>query len=245
MRLLLLMFLVGCGDKEDTDTSAEADADTDSDTDTDTDADTDSDTDADADADTDADTDADADADPDPFADAVIEYLPGEAAGFGQDSLPDIVLGSPEGSGESAGSLDVLSLGCGGSIVLALDDIGLLDGDGADLLVFENAFTDFAEPGIVAASEDGKTWAEWSCDPEDAEGGYPGCAGVTPVLASSTNGVDPTDPEVAGGDAYDLADVGLPRARYVRITDAGVSDCIGTTGGFDLDAIAVVNGESI
>ncbi|MDG1483165.1 MAG: cell surface protein, partial [Myxococcota bacterium] len=187
--------------------------------------------------------DTDADTDADPFADAVVTFLPGKAAGFGQESLPGIVLGGPEGAGASAGSLDVLSLGCGGSIVLALEDIGLLDGEGADLLVFENAFSDFAEPGIVAVSDDGKTWAEWACDPEDVDGGYPGCAGINPVLAASSNGVDPTDPAAAGGDAFDLAEVGLKRARYVRITDAGVSDCLGSSGGFDLDAIAVVGGE--
>ncbi len=137
----------------------------------------------------------------------------------------------------------MLSLGCGGSIVLAFDDIGLLDGEGVDLLVFENAFSGFVELGRVAVSDDGETWAEWDCDTGDAEGGYPGCAGVAPVYASSTNGIDATDPEVAGGDAFDLADVGLKRARYVRITDAGTSDCQGTTGGFDLDAVAVVNSD--
>ena len=88
-------------------------------------------------------------------------------------------------------------------------------------------------PGTTSAATAGKA----------AEEGSPGCAGVNPVLANRTNGVDPTDPALAGGDAFDLADVGLARARYVRIRDSGVNPYEGTTGGFDLDALAVVNGE--
>lgn len=180
----------------------------------------------------------------DPFADGIVDFSPGEGAGFGQEGLPDIVLGSPEGGGTTA-SLHVLSLGNQGSIVLELDDIGIIDGDGADLLVFENPFVGWYERGLVAASEDGETWAEWPCDPNDKDGGYPGCAGVALVYANSANGLDATDPEVAGGDAFDLADVGLARARFVRVTDAGTSTYDGTSGGFDLDALAVVNGETL
>lgn len=180
--------------------------------------------------------------DGDPFADAVVSFTPGAGAGFGQDGYPDIVLGSPEGAG-TLGSTDVLSLGEQGEIVLELTDIGLVDGDGVDLLVFENPFPGWYERGTVAASEDGVTWHEWPCDPDDADGGYPGCAGVALVYANSANGIDPTDPETAGGDAFDLADLGLSRARYVRIVDAGTSTYDGEAGGFDLDALAVVNGE--
>jgi len=43
----------------------------------------------------------------------------------------------------------------------------------------------------------------------------------------------------AGGDAFDLADVGLAEARYVRITDRG--DLGGLAGVFDLDAVGIVN----
>jgi hypothetical protein len=46
----------------------------------------------------------------------------------------------------------------------------------------------------------------------------------------------------AGGDAFDLADIGLQRARFVRIRDSGENPYEGTAGGFDLDALAVVNG---
>ena len=181
---------------------------------------------------------------PDPFADAVVSFEPGDGAGYGQDSYPDVVLGSPEGGG-TAGSLDVLSLGDGGVIVLTFDDIGLVDGEGPDLLVFENPFPGWIETGVVAASEDGETWLEWACDAEDSEGGYPGCAGLNLVYAATGNGVDATDPDAAGGDAFDLADLGLARARYVRVRDSGANTYDGVAGGFDLDAIAVVNGEPL
>lgn len=185
---------------------------------------------------------AEVDPGPDPFADIVVDYSPGEGAGFGQDGFPDVVLGSPEGGGEQ-GSLDVLSLGREGTIVLSFDDIGLVDGEGPDLLVFENPFPGWYEAGVVSASADGETWLSWPCE-ADSEA-LTGCAGVGLVWATSDNGVDATDPETAGGDAFDLADLGLERALYVRIQDAGLSSYDGVSGGFDLDAIAIANGETL
>jgi len=173
----------------------------------------------------------------DPFADAVVEFLPGDGAGFGQDELPEIVLGAPLGGGASGGSVDVLTLGDGGQIILEFTDRGLIDGEGVDLLVFENPFPGWSEPGIVGVSEDGETWHDWSCDTEDDA--YAGCAGIEAVLSHPDNCIDATDPELAGGDGFDLADLGLSRARFVRIRDASL---VGA-GGFDLDAIAVVHGE--
>ena len=181
---------------------------------------------------------------PDPFADAVVSFEPGEFAGFGADGFPDIVLGCPRGGGNT-GSLDVLSLGEQGIIVLEFTDIGLVDGDGPDLLVFENPFPGFSETGVVAVSEDGETWHEWPCDAEDESGAYPGCAGVNPVFANPEDDFDMTDPAEAGGDAFDLADLGVERARFVRIRDSGANTYGGTSGGFDLDAIGVVNGEEL
>jgi hypothetical protein len=186
----------------------------------------------------------------DPFADRIVSYAPGAGGGFGQDLCPGVVLGSPEGMGTGNGSLHVLSLGNRGSIVLELTDTVIVDRPGVDFLVFENAFArsetaTFAEPGIVAVSEDNVTWSELPCAADDAANGYPGCAGVRPVFASSTNGVSATDPATAGGDGFDLADFPAPRpsrVRFVRITDSGVNSYVGPSGGFDLDAIAVVNG---
>ena len=145
-----------------------------------------------------------------------------------------------------------ISLGKGGSIALGFGGGAIVDGPGPDFLVFENAFyyvrtadhpegdptRPWKELGEVAVSEDGTSWRSFPCS-KDA---YPfeGCAGWHAVLSSPDDGVSPFDPVVAGGEAFDLADVGLPRARFVRVTDAskvGASD----TAGFDLDAVAIVN----
>jgi len=179
-----------------------------------------------------------------PFATKVVSFKPGEDAGFGQDGYPDIVLGPPHGTGAGMGSLDVLSLGNRGEIVLELT-LGVVDGPGVDLLVFENPFGGFEETGVVAVSEDGQTWHEFPCDATNSTGGYPGCAGVKPVSSSPDNGISATDPAVAGGDGFDLATLGVARARFVRIRDSGANSYGFTSGGFDLDAIAVVNGSPV
>jgi hypothetical protein len=144
------------------------------------------------------------------------------------------------------GSLDVTSLGEGGSVVLEFDHDVIVDRPGPDFLVFENPFqataatpeTVFAELGIVSVSQDGETWASYPCTVT----GYPysSCAGWRPVLANAkTNDIDPLSAETAGGDPFDLADVGLEWARYVRIEDLPEAD--GGAGTFDLDAVAIVN----
>jgi hypothetical protein len=179
--------------------------------------------------------------DPWPFIDSVVSYSPGDYAGFGQDGYPDVVYGPPESPGSGGGSLDVLSLGQEGSIIVAFRAIDVVDGPGVDLLVFENPLATYPETGVVGVSADGETWVEWPCDTTDAAGGYPGCAGVALVYASSTNGVDATDPDAAGGDRFDLADIGVAQARYVRVRDSGANSYAGISGGFDLDAVAVVN----
>lgn len=168
------------------------------------------------------------------FALDVVDFSPGDNAGFGADLLPDIVLGPPLGAGDRAGSLDVVSLGREGSIVLDLGEF--VDRDGVDLIVFENAFTNWPEAGVVGVSEDGVDFVEWPC----ADDGT-GCAGITPVYAHPDNDIDPFDPTQAGGDAFDLADIGLSAARYLRVRDTGGNSYGADTGGFDLDAVAVLH----
>ncbi len=182
----------------------------------------------------------------DPFADAVVRFSPGVGAGFGQANLPQVVLGAPHGGGATSGSLDVLSLGREGEIVLEFTDIIAIDGPGVDFTVFENVFSGFTETGVVAASDDGVTWHEFNCAADDVDAGFVGCAGVHSVFSSPENGVSATDPQVSGGDSFDLAIVGLQRARFVRIRDSGKNRFyVAPSGGFDLDAVAVVNGQSV
>lgn len=204
-----------------------------------------------------------------PFPDRVAEVEYGEGAGFGQESFPEIVLGPPRGAGENAGSLDVLSLGNGGIITLEFTDNTPQNGPGPDLIVFENPFyvaqnpeNVFCEAAFVEVSQDGEVFYRFpndynpAGDPVNSPANWQGFAGVYPVLSHPGNGIDPTDPDAAGGDVFDLDDVGLDWIRFIRIVDTNEppdaqhddgGDEIydpgtgaGASGGFDLDAVAAV-----
>jgi hypothetical protein len=181
-----------------------------------------------------------------PFAAAVSSFEPGEGAGFGQEGMPDVVLGPPSGVASGQGSTDVLSLGRDGVIVLELG-VAAVDGPGPDLIIFENPFiiaatgAVFGEPGEVAVSADAADFKVFPC--EAAEPAPNGCAGYGVVLAGPDTDLDPTDPDTAGGDAFDLAEIGMETARYVRISDRSAAlggSSVAPTAGFDLDAVAVV-----
>ncbi len=215
------------------------------------------------------------------FAVAIKEIKISSNGGFGHAKLPQVLLGPPEpvdgtnGQKGTAGSVNgVVSLGTGGSIVLDMGECEIVDGDGPDLIVFENAFftppdpalpgkavTDpdsvsvFSEPGKVSISSDGVTFKDFPCNFVVASSGSfadkleSGCAGITPTLY----GKDPLIAGLedgAGGDAFDLADIGVKKARYVKITSRGTfvapadpANLGNGATGFDLDAVAVVNGE--
>ena len=126
----------------------------------------------------------------------------------------------------------------------------------------------FADPGRVSVSQNGTTWYEFPCSltTNPAAGVfYPGCAGVYPVLSNASNpstphasiptagGIEdliglpvipPPAPGGAGGDSFDLADLGLGWARYVRIVDANflTGDPYGpNNAGVDVDAVAAIH----
>ncbi len=180
------------------------------------------------------------------FVTEVVTVTYGEHAGFGQGQMPAVVLGPPMGRGAAMGGLDVVSLGLGGSITLRLGQ-DVVDGPGPDFTVFENAFTvangtqTFAEPARVEVSADGVTYAAFACNPD---GGWPfaGCAGVQPVLTPGPDGsLSPLDPTRSGGDHFDLADVAVSRARFIRITDVSMASPESNNAGFDLDAVAILS----
>jgi hypothetical protein len=180
------------------------------------------------------------------FAAEVVSFDAGEGAGFGQEKLPAVVLGPPQGGGLSSGGLDVLSLGVGGAIVLAFGDAELVDGPGPDFAVFENAFwaggdpaSPFAELGEVAVSADGEQWFTFGCSMEPAaDATWPGCAGYSPVEPLAP-GADPNRAWY-GGDVFDLAELGVQRARFVRILDLSEAGAA-PTAGFDLDAVGLLH----
>lgn len=178
-------------------------------------------------------------------ASCIQSFEPGDGAGFGQDDYPEVVYGEPEGGGSHAGSTDVLSLGKGGTIVLGFGKSGIANGDGPDFIVFENAFyigdnpdKPFKELGEISVSEDGEAWTPFPCAPEAYP--YTGCAGWHPVFAGTDPSISPYDPAAAGGDAFDLADVGLDHARFVRVHDISNLGA-GGNAGFDLDAVTLVH----
>ena len=203
-------------------------------------------------------------------ADTVISVEYGANAGYGQSAFPSIVLGVPKGSGGTQGSLDVLSLGIGGSIILGFLDEIVVDGPGPDLIIFENPFfiggdtnNIYVEAARVEFESDSVEFVPYPFDfipgiePIGNPRKFVGFAGVYPVY--SCDGVpDPTDPNLAGGDPFDLAVVGLQNANYVRIIDCGShtydgdgdlvtdpGDCpphnLPPQAGFDLDAVVAIH----
>lgn len=205
----------------------------------------------------------------DPFADRVVAYEVGVGGGAREADLPGVVLGPPRGAGAFQGSFDTFSLGLGGWIVLEFTDNRIVDGPGPDFTVFENAFlphgllteAPYAEPGRVSVSEDGVTWMAFPCALE-APPLYAGCAGVYPVFADAGDPAAPSPlepsttpiadligvpfdgfvpPAGSGGDSFDLADVGLASARFVRIDGGQTDPRLAGLSGFDLDAVAALH----
>jgi len=178
------------------------------------------------------------------FAQTVVDHAFGPGQDVGQDAFPGLVLGPPRGAGSGAGSTDqVVSLGEGGFVVVAFGQSVIVDEAGPDFVVFENPFlvggepeNPYAELGEVSVSQDGDEWFVFPCTTREYP--YGACAGWHPVLANADdNDLDPTDPEVAGGDPFDLHDLGLDWARYVRVDDVPDERQLA----FDLDAVAVVH----
>ena len=225
------------------------------------------------------------------LADATTDCFPHRIASFQVGTVssppayntwqPGIVIGPPGDATPTTGSLSVMSLGKGGVIVLEFNESEIVDGPGPDLIVFENPFfctgvplsasdpySVFAEPGIVAVSDDGMNFRTFPYDASALstvnEGGCTnsvllqqliGLAGITPnftgnyTIPDDPLLFDPTGPGGVsghGGDAFDLAMVGLTRARFVRITDPNLPSGIpGSSEGFDLDAIVALHAEPL
>lgn len=214
--------------------------------------------------------------------DRVAEFIPGDFAGFGNAAFPHNVLSGPDGGSNppfepSDDPANILSLGEGGTITLEWSGDAILDGPGPDFIVFENVLetigtgVPFVDAGIVAVGETTGTMVEFPFRFEPPPGwdsgapyaidlfaaNYVGLAGTRATLATPTNGIDPSDPALAGGNAFDLADLGLAYVRFVRIADprrAGTSGArTGTNGlpiydsqgmignGFELDTILAIN----
>lgn len=173
------------------------------------------------------------------------EYNPGEHvdAAF---QTPERAVGKASGT-----SYDIVSLGRGGKITMTFDP-PIQNGVGWDFAIFENSFSDtFLELAYVEVSSNGVDFIPFDSD------------SLTPSPVAGFGAVDPSNVDgLAGkykqgyGTPFDLEDVGLNSATYVRIIDVvGDGTCLDTSGhviydpyptigsaGFDLDAIGVSNG---
>ena len=184
----------------------------------------------------------------DRWADSVILFAHGDGQWFGQDGFPSVVLGSPDTSATpTVPSLNVLSLGEFGFIVLRFRDSVVVDGPGDDLVIFENVFitsadssdtSAFVEPAYVFLSKDGRFFFMYPFDTSDANPyNWTGLAGIKPT----NYGADTINPDVWMGDRFDISAVGLDTVRFVLIADA-VDLCPSSLcSGFDLDAAGCIN----
>lgn len=185
--------------------------------------------------------------------DSLIYFKAGKGQNVGQEPqyFPQNVFGLPDTNAredfQSADPTQICSLGFGGEIILGFKDFVVFDGDGPDFTIFENAFINpvtkkiFAEPAKVAVSEDGVIYYDFPFDSITLEG----CAGKTPTYGNK----DPFNPNESGGDQFDLADLGIKKINYIKITD--ISEYLKYNSnypfydpiisGFDLDAVVGLN----
>ena len=128
-------------------------------------------------------------------------------------------------------------------------------------------WSSFAEPGVVEASADGVVFHAFPYDAAAlaqvtsicSDGALitalRGLAGLTPSFTGDWT--VPDDPEVFdaaspggvsghGGDAFDLAAVGLTEARFLRVTDTNLAlGPPGASEGFDLDAVVALHARAL
>jgi len=192
------------------------------------------------------------------FIDTVYSYQWGTGAGAvgrSEKYFPQNIFGPPtyNATKYSAVSHDseVVSLGISGEIIVGLKGGYIVDREGPDFIIFENVFSNysgtriFVEPAIVSVSKDGINFVEFSYNPETLEG----LAGI-----NWTNGKENCfDYRVSGGDAFDLADIGMDSIRYIKIKDTSLivtklptnnkyySPAYLIANGFDLDAVVLLH----
>lgn len=160
-------------------------------------------------------------------ADTVIE-APGADSGALFDD-PSLAVNGVHAGGCCSGSADVYSLDRDGPrthLVLAFSE-PVVDGDGPDLVVFENPFEIsgggvFIDPVVVEVSVDGELFEAFGYEAPETYSSDPsawsGLAGVTPGLYDADDPSTPdADLEEAGGDRFDLAELGLEEIRFVRL----------------------------
>ena len=90
------------------------------------------------------------------FADAVVDFVPGEKPSRAPFDYPPSALGEPNYRNTS--SADFISIGCNGILSLQFTDNILVDVEGIDLYIFEVG--PFVERTELAISQDGTNWID-------------------------------------------------------------------------------------
>ena len=93
------------------------------------------------------------------WADAVVSFTPGDPAPE-RSGDPNAALGKPDyqGTDDAEDEATYVSLGHGGELIVELTDNVLVDGEDADLAIFE--IGPEVEPILFAISEDGENWID-------------------------------------------------------------------------------------
>ena len=187
------------------------------------------------------------------FIDTVYSFTAGSGQNAGQSDLyyPENIFGSPSINASKyiaeTRPEEILSLGMGGEIIIGLKNNLIIDKEGADFTIFENAFINqfnekvYAEPAIVSVSKDGINFIEFPYNLETLEG----LAGTTPTYGKKS----PFNPKESGGNSFDLSELQIDSVKYIKIKD--ITEQIlnnpehnnydPTLSGFDLDAVAIIN----
>jgi len=92
------------------------------------------------------------------FADRVVDYKPGNPAPGAESANPKCALGEADYDAKSERADMWVSLGKGGSLTLEFTKVAIVDGDGADIYVFE--IGPQVEGTVLEISSDGRKWIE-------------------------------------------------------------------------------------
>lgn len=145
--------------------------------------------------------------------DTVYSFIPGSGSlkGSEPDNYPQNIFGPPSKNASlkvpENNANEILSIGLGGEIIVGFKNKKLMDVEGTDFTIFENAFETisgdniFAEPAEISISNDGINYLTFLVDYETLEN----CAGKTPTLGDAS----PFDTENSGGDQFDISKLGF------------------------------------
>lgn len=187
------------------------------------------------------------------FIDTVYTFTPGTGQNAGQSDIyfPNNIFGAPSINASKyvaeTRPVEILSIGMGGEIIIGLKDNYIINKEGADFTIFENAFINqfnekvYAEPAIVSVSKDGINYIEFQYNIETLEG----LAGTIPTYGKK----NPFNPKESGGNSFDLSEINIDTVKYIKIKDiteqilnnSEHNNYDPTLSGFDLDAVAIIN----